>query len=272
MRCNTYISPFFLKVALLCLLQSEMLFAQKNIEQNLYIVFIGDSITYGANLDDPSTEAPPVYACAYLKYQKKINHVTFSNQGISGATTLDFMLPNKGAFNNVIKAADALDGRGDTTQTALIFIVTLGTNDSAIDGPNGAPASPEQYRKNLMIITDRILRNYPKCRIIFNHPTWYSPNTYNSSKYLAEGLQRLEHYFPEIDALVTSYARTCPGHVFVGDTKAFKYFKSHHLTHLLPESGKQGIFFLHPNKKGAVVLGNFWGKAIFNILSIKNNI
>ena len=84
--------------------------------------------------------------------------------------------------------------------------------------------------------------------------------------YLQEGLSRLQTYFPQIDALVGDYAITHKGHVFMGDTKAFSYFKKNFLTELIPEKGQQGTFYLHPNRKGAVSLGVFWGKAISKVV------
>jgi hypothetical protein len=110
------------------------------------------------------------------------------------------------------------------------------------------------------------LRHYPESKIIIHYPLWYSPNTYNRSKYLQEGLTRLQTYFPVIDALVKNYSKTNPGHVFTGDKKAFSYFKEHHLTDMKHETGQQGIFYLHPNKKGSKELGLFWGKEISKIL------
>src|SRR5205085_9123382 len=96
--------------------------------------------------------------------------------------------------------------------------------------------------------------------------TWYSTNTYNRSKYLQGGLTRLQTYFPVIDALVKTYSKTNPGHVFSGDKNAFGYFKEHHLTDMQQENGQQGIFYLHPNKKGSEELGQFWGEAILKIV------
>ena len=76
----------------------------------------------------------------------------------------------------------------------------------------------------------------------------------------------MQGYIPLIDALVADYATTNPNHVFVGDTKAFDYFKINHLTDFQAEQGRQGTFYLHPNKKGAIALGEFWGQAILNVL------
>src|ERR1700759_2709740 len=74
--------------ALLLLITGNAVFAQK---QDLNIVYIGDSITQGVQLDDPATEAPPATATAWLKKQEDIGEIEFSNQGVSGFTTVDFL-------------------------------------------------------------------------------------------------------------------------------------------------------------------------------------
>jgi lysophospholipase L1-like esterase len=234
-------------------------FAQAKRDVN--IVFIGNSITYGAGLD-PATEAPPAIAVNYLKQQGNIGNVAFANQGHSGYTTVDFLPSTHGAFKDVEQAARAFANK----QALLIFSIKLGTNDSAIEGPTGAPVFPEVYYQNLKTIADSLLKEFPGCIIILQHPIWYSPNTYNGAKYLAEGLQRLQNYIPEIDQLVEDYATVYPKRVFVGDVKAFDYFKKHSLTDLRPENGHAGIFYLHPNKQGAVALGTFWGEAINKVV------
>lgn len=250
----------YLLAVVLLFVASAITFAQHK-KNNLNIVFIGNSITQGVQLANPATEAPPATAVAYLQKQNNLDTVSFSNQGHSGYTTLDF-LPGTGTFAKVEEAASAFTNKDDL----LIFSVKLGTNDSAIHGPHGAPVSPEDYQKNLKTIADKLLADFPKAVIIFQHPLWYSPNTYNGAKYLQEGLNRLQSYVPMIDALVKAYASTNPKQVFVGDTKAFAYFEKNHLTDLIPENGKQGTFYLHPNKKGAEALGQFWGMAINKII------
>ena len=227
-------------------------------KRSFNIVFIGNSITHGAGLDTPETQAPPVIAAQYLRKQQNIGLVAFSNQGYSGFTTVDFLPATNKVFASVEKAAHSFN---DTT-ALLIFSVKLGTNDSAIQGPNGAPVSPDNYYANLKTIADSLLKEFPRCIIIFQHPVWYSPNTYNGAKYLQEGLSRLQTYIPQIDKLVTYYAGVYPQRVYTGDTKAFSYFQQNYLTDLQAEPGHQGIFYLHPNKKGAIALGTFWGIAI----------
>ncbi len=246
--------------ALAVLLNVTFSFAQ-SAKQSINIVFIGNSITYGAGLDHPDTEAPPAVASGYLRKQNGISTVQFSNQGHSGYTTLDF-LPATGAFKAVEAAAHAFADK----QALLIFSVKLGTNDSAIQGPNGSPVSPDVYEQNLKIIADSLLKEFPGCLIVFEHPVWYSPNTYNGAKYLQEGLTRLQSYIPKIDELVADLNQTNPKQVFVGDKKAFNYFKKHYPADFQAEHGHQGTFYLHPNKQGALALGEFWGRAIYKVI------
>lgn len=244
----------------LLLMSSSYLFAQK---QNLNIVYIGDSITQGAQLDDPTTEAPPATASAWLRLQKGIGMVAFSNNGISGFTTVNFLPSTNTVFNKVEQAANTFTDK----QAALIFSIMLGTNDSAITGPMGSPVSADQYHDNLKSIIDRLLQDFPKCKIIIQLPIWYSPNTYNGAKYLQEGLTRLQSYFSQINRLKGEYAETHPKQVFATNKKAFHYFRKNYLTDLKPEEGRQGTFYLHPNKKGDEVLGTFWAKAIYKMIS-----
>jgi len=249
---------YFLFVAVF-LFRGSICFAQDK-KPNFNIVFIGNSITQGVQLATPE-DTPPATAIAYLRQQKDLGTVEFSNQGHSGYTTLDF-LPGTNTFTKVEEAAGAFTDKN----ALLIFSVKLGTNDSAIQGPHGAPVSADDYIQNVKTIIDKLLADFPAAIVILQHPIWYSPNTQNGAKYLQEGLSRLQSYVPKLDSLAQSYAATNHKHVFIGDKKAFKYFKKHHLTLLVPENGKQGIFYLHPNKQGAIALGEFWGKAIEKVV------
>ena len=232
-------------------------------KRNLNIVFIGNSITQGALLENPTHEAPPVKAALYLAKQPDIATVKYANQGVSGCTTTDYLPLTETLFPKALIAADQFNGE---TWATLVFSIMLGTNDSAIVGPNGAPASPAKYYENMKAIIDKLLALYPDCRIVLQRPLWYSPNTYNAAKYMEEGLSRLQSYYPELQSLVLDYSRRFPGQVFMGDTDGFEYFKTHYETDLRPEDGNAGVFYLHPNKKGAAALGEFWGKAIYKIV------
>jgi lysophospholipase L1-like esterase len=249
-----------LLLILILLINSAHLRAQT---KNLNIVFIGNSITHGAGLANPETQAPPVIAAQYLRKQKNTGNVKFSNQGYSGYTTVDFLPATNKVFNKVEQAAKAFADKS----ALLIFSIKLGTNDSAIQGPNGSPVSPDNYYANLKTIADSLLKEFAGSIVIFQHPVWYSPNTYNGAKYLQEGLSRLQTYIPQIDKLVADYATKYPDRVFAGDKKAWKYFEKHYLTDLQAEPGHQGTFYLHPNEQGAIALGTFWGKAIEKVVS-----
>ena len=221
----------------------------------LDVVFIGDSITR------PKT--PVEAAAAYLRASDGIAEVRISNQGHSGHTTRDFLPANGRDALGVKAAADAFAA----ADRELVFSIMLGTNDSACDGPNGAPIAPATYRSNLKAITDRLLAAYPRARVVYQYPVWYSTNTYNSSRYLEEGQKRLRSYGSEIAALTRAYDRTHPGHVFEGSKLGWEYFKRHHLTDMRHEKGQRGTFFLHPNAKGSKALGAFWAEAIRRVVA-----
>lgn len=254
-----------LLLLIICFFYQPFLYAQQQDKMNLNIVFIGNSITHGAGLKDFKTMAPPNFTLKYLQESQKFGEIQISNQGVSGFTTVNFLPETNTVFNKVEDAARNFSHKN----AQLIFSIILGTNDSAIQGPLGAPLSPENYQHNLKIIADKLLQDFPGCKIVFHHPTWYSTNTYNGSKYLAEGLERLKSYFPEIHSLVKSYAKTYPKQVFLGDKKGFSYFKKHYQELMQHENGHQGIFYLHPNEQGAQKLGVLWGKSI--IKALKNN-
>ena len=246
-------------IALLACCGLQKAGAQEN--KYLNIVFIGNSITYGAGLKNPVREAPPVRAAIYLGKQPFVGTVRYSNQGVSGSTTVDFLPETHTLFDKVTAAADQFQ---DEDWATLVFSVMLGTNDSAIKGPNGSPVAPAQYRKNLQVIIDALLERYPQALVVVHQPLWYSPNTHNGSLYLEEGLERLQSYFPEIRQLLEHYAASHPRRVFPGDTEGFDYFRQHYRETFQAEDGNSGIFYLHPNAGGAQTLGEMWGKAIYH--------
>ncbi|MDL2256068.1 GDSL-type esterase/lipase family protein [Parabacteroides sp. OttesenSCG-928-K15] len=241
--------------------------AQSDKKVNLNIVYIGNSITQGAIIKEPQRNAPPVKACEWLQNQSGIGKVEFSNQGRSGNTTVDFLPAAATYFPKVKAAADLFKGDKDAI---LLFSIMLGTNDSAEKGPNGSPVSPVQYYTNVKVIVDELLRMYPEAKVVLHYPLWYSPNTYNSATYLKAGLKRLESYMPQIDALVEAYKETVPGNVFKGDTEGFEYFRINYEKEFFPENGNAGTFYLHPNETGTAHLGEFWGKAIYRVITSDN--
>lgn len=239
-------------------------YSQNITKRPIHIIYIGNSITQGVIIEKPEENAPPVKASHYLSEQPDIEIKGFSNQGVSGMTTVDFLPAQQTLFPKVVKAAEA---SVKDNNALLIFSIMLGTNDSAIKGPNGSPVSPAQYFTNMQTIINNLLSIYPKAIFILHRPIWYSPNTYNSSMYLQEGLDRLVSYSDELNSLIDAYGQTHPNQVFSSDTEAFDYFMTNYSTELIPEKGNAGTFYLHPNQSGATKLGVFWGKAIYKIIT-----
>lgn len=236
--------------------------------RHIHIVFIGNSITYGAGLGKPAHESAPARAALYLSKQPGVAAVKFANRGVSGATTTDF-LPEEGTlFKEVCRAADRLK---EETWATLLFSLSLGTNDSAVEGTNGSPVSPSQYRRQMTAIIDRLLTLYPSSRVVVHRPLWYSSNTCNGAVYLEEGLARLQTYYPQLQQLVAEYQRRWPGRVFMGDTDAYDRLKGDYIKYYQPEQGRAGIFYLHPNAEGASLLGTYWGKALMRVVAGEGN-
>ena len=224
----------------------------ETIIRKVNIVYIGNSITAATYLET----TPPKAAAEYLMDEGYL--VKYSNCGISGYTTVNF-LPPGGTFNIVARAGEIFYKEKDAL---LVFSIKLGTNDSAIEGTTGAPVSPDNYKKNLKTIADSLYRRFPGCKIVLNRPTWYSPNTYNSAKYLQEGLDRLQTYFPQITAL----ANENPDYIYEGDKDAYSFFETNYLKYFNAQEGNAGTFYLHPNQNGATKLGEFWAKALKKLL------
>ncbi|ANH84098.1 hypothetical protein A8C56_20490 [Niabella ginsenosidivorans] len=212
------------------------------------LVFIGNSITYGATLRSPQKEAPPVQMVKIL--ERKGYPIRYANCGHSGSTTADFLPASNRLFPKVMQAADSLYDAG----VELLFSIMLGTNDSAAEGPAGAPVAPEQYKRNLQLIIDSLHQRYPRSHFMLHQPIWYSPNTQNRSVYLEEGLKRLQTYTPQLELLI----KENPEFVLKGDRKVFAFFKKNPEKYFTPEKNPSGIFYLHPNALGAQKLGAFW--------------
>lgn len=231
--------------------------------RNLDIVYIGNSITQGVQLNDPAEEAPPAFATKYIRTLQGVESARFLNRGKSGYTTVNFLPTPDGELSKIITAVKEFH---TDNSRLLVFSIMLGTNDSAEEGPKGSPLYPEEYHFNIKAITDKLLYEFPGCKVVYQQPVWYSPTTYNRSRYLKAGLERLQSYFPELQSLVADYSPTHPRQVLMGDTLAFDYFRDNYLTDLIPEPGNAGTFYLHPNRKGAEVLGKFWADGIYKAL------
>ena len=224
-------------------------------KKDINLVFIGNSITAGATLEDASTQAPPIICRELIEKSAGVpTHVY--NGGHSGITTFGF-LPGRTDLTKVIAQAKSLISENGG---ALYFSIMLGTNDSAIKGTEGAPVSPDTYQKNMRSIICELTENFPDCKILVNYPIWYSPNTHNGARYLQEGLDRLHNYYPIIDKLAKEYKQ-----VRTGNRNVWELFQDNYQL-FTAEAGNSGTFFLHPNKQGAVYLAEIWAESLLDII------
>ena len=229
------------------------------------IVFVGDSITYGAWLDNEGVDkrlaqAPPMNCAHELEKRLPNTQIFTSNQGYCGYGTGAFLPPASEAFIAVKSAAEKLNAAHNGQ---LIFSIMLGTNDSA----NTNHVSAESYHDNLKKTIGQLLSDFPDCKVVINHPIWYSPNTHNRWDYEgASAADRLKSYSPQIDSLVTEYGTSHPNRVYGGDPFAYQYFAAYYKSEIVREPGKNGDFYLHPNAIGAASLGKFWAAALCAVL------
>lgn len=227
--------------------------------QQVNIAFIGNSITYGATLPDPTTQCPPRRVQEIL--QSHGLTVDYINCAVSGYTTFHF-LPSGTRHTYVVDAIKKLS----KNPGKLFVLIMLGTNDSAESGTLGAPVSTTTYYNNMKTIVDDIFAYNEEANVILNYPIWYSPNTHNGATYLQGGLNRLKSYHPVIDSLANYYQTQTAHHVYAGNKEAYSFFEDN-TAYLTAEGGYSGTFYLHPNAEGAKRLASFWAGSILQILS-----
>lgn len=234
-------------------------------KSDINVIFIGNSITQGVLMEQPEKNAPPVRCAQYLADAPGIGNVEIFNAGLSGRTTVDFLPGDNPLFTRIADGAENLRARHP--QALTLFSIMLGTNDSAGSGPNGSPVSEGDYKKNISLIVDSLRARFPGAVFVLHRPIWYSSNTHNGAVYLEEGQRRLTGYYNCLLDVVDSYRSTYPDHVFMGDTGAYDYFRHNHKKEMVAENGKSGIFYLHPNKTGAMTLGRYWADAILRVIA-----
>lgn len=224
-------------------------------KDNINLLFIGNSITAGATLSSPSTQAPPIVCGKLVKQATGVNTNVY-NGGHSGITTWGY-LPGRDDFTRIVNNAQSFQKQNG----GLVYIsIMLGTNDSASTTTEGAPVSTATYRDNIKKIIDELIAQVPGCKILLNYPIWYSPNTHNGAMYLQEGLDRLRSYYPILDAIVEEYDQ-----VFAGNRGVWEYFEDNKVL-FTKEAGNSGDFFLHPNVYGAQRLAEIWANSLLEII------
>lgn len=248
---------------------------------DLAIVFVGDSITYGAGNANPGTMLSPTapYFCiARLADLSGQRNVYGANTGVGGSTTTDWA-PGGTDYNNAVQASNAGSAASGLhaahPAAQMVFSIMLGTNDSAIAGSNNAPYSgaltPAQFQTKLTAIVTQILTvDWPSAQVILHDAPWYSPNAHTVTTYLQAGLSALFSYRAVVAAVVASFAVSHPGQVLAGDGQSFAYFAQNFASELQADTtGPNGVFYLHPlgtaganGRIGTQSLGELWATAI----------
>lgn len=235
------------------------------------LVFVGNSITYGALHRDAGRTAPPVVCSQWLARQEGIGACHYVNMGKSGRTTFNFV-PAKTDGKNYWdelkrKTAELVEAHPDGR---LVFSFMLGTNDAA-ERPSNSMTTPYMYRHNVELIVDSLLVLYPKAQVVLHRPIYFSApfTTKNGSLQTKKGQRMLTTYFRQVKKIVARFEGRYPGQVHAGDRDAYRYFKKHYRTALVHEKGFRDCdFWLHPNEEGARVLAEYWGKAIARALGV----
>jgi lysophospholipase L1-like esterase len=240
-------------------------------QQSANIVFIGNSITYGALHKNRDVTAPPVQCGLWLSQQEGIDTVYISNGGRSGRTTYHF-LPNaadvipagdKTFFSDIVSRANQLVKAHPGLP--LVFSIMLGTNDS-VERKHNSHTTPDNYINNLCTIIDSLLTLWPDAHVVLNKPIWYYPDYQTKGGSIAskKSLKLLDTYY---DCFAKIVARCKAGQVHIGDHEAYGYFKKHYKSDVFEEKDARGkSYWLHPNEQGAKQLAAYWGKAILPVI------
>ncbi|MDT3387111.1 MAG: GDSL-type esterase/lipase family protein [Bacteroidota bacterium] len=244
-------------------------------QRDLNVVFVGNSITFGALHKNPSQTAPPVVCAQWLSQLPDVGTCYEVNMGKSGRTTFNFVPAKTDGKNywDELKSRTA-DLVAAHPQAQLVFSIMLGTNDAA-ERPSNSRTTPYMYRHNLQLIIDSLLMIYPQAQFVLHRPIFFSApfTTRNGSLQNKKSQQMLTVYFKQVPRIARCFEARHPGQVHEGDGKAYNYFKKHYLTDLVHEQGYQNCdFWLHPNEHGSSVLAEYWGRAIAKSLGLEHPI
>ncbi len=254
-----------------CILLCLLSFSGLNARQDYNIVFVGNSITFGALHQDASRTAPPVVCARWLEAQEGVGQCNYVNMGKSGRTTFNFVPVKtdlKNHWQELKVKTEALVQQHPEAQ--LVFSFMLGTNDTA-ERPSNSRTTPYMYRHNLELMIDSLLQIYPNARFVLHRPIFFSTpfTTKNGSLQSKESPKMLAKYFRELKAIVARYAGRYPERVYMGDRDAYNFFKKNYRSLLIHEKGYRDCdFWLHPNEEGSRILGEYWGRAIVKALGV----
>lgn len=213
----------------------DLLIRKSTVVTALVVGFIGDSITDGTTLSGGAK--PGTIAASSLS--RGAVTVTSSNQGVSGATSADWV---SGSSNlNTAKTAFASAG-------VRLVNIMLGTNDSK----TSVATTQAQYRANLLSLCGDLLASgfVP----VVSYPPFLNTT---SGVFDAASPGRILSYLTAIDSLVDG------ARIFQGDTSSYAYFQAN--TSALQSDG------VHPTQAGSDYLGGLWAKAMGKLTNALTN-
>ena len=240
-------------------------------QRSYNIVFIGNSITYGALHEQRELTAPPVQCARWLSEQAGIDTVYFKNCGRSGRTTYHFLPRQEDVVPTGDKTyfGDVVDKTRQLVKAhpglPLVFSIMLGTNDT-VERPRNSHTTPEDYARNLTVIIDSLLTLWPDAHVVLNKPIYYTPDYHTKGGSVAskKSLKLIDEYYKAFAQVV---ANCKAGQVHTGDSEAFDHFKQNWRTDVFAEKDARGkTYYLHPNEQGAARLAEFWGKALLPVM------
>lgn len=200
------------------------------------IGFIGDSITFGADL--VNQPAPPTQQVQFLNKTVAVSDLYSAiNNGISGTDTNDWI----GGSTDLNTAISDFTAAGVT-----LVQIMLGTNDSRLD----TETSQAQYTTNLQSTIDALV-SAGFTKIVLNGSPYVSATMTGWDPMISNGL--ILQYYQAIDSLAASN----PGVVLVGDQLAQPWFQDNQA-----QLGSDGI---HPDDDGTISLGYLWAQAYIKL-------
>ncbi|MCF1716339.1 GDSL-type esterase/lipase family protein [Flavihumibacter sp. RY-1] len=196
------------------------------------IACIGNSITFGARLDDPSTDSYPAIVAKTLM-DKGFTNYEVLNFGIGGATMLRYGKPN------LWRLLDSIN-----TYKPDIMLIKAGTNET-VSEPLFNWEQMKDFEADYNLFIDSVKKMIPNCTIILCSPLDMVLNTPELSKERFDNLTLRRPRIWELRDRVSKIAAAA-GLYFLDLTPSFSN-KPEYMT------VKDGV---HPNKKGYAYLGH----------------
>ncbi len=164
-------------------------FAKLKAQEDIKIVFIGDSVTNGAQSSkalgmSPRAAAYPAMSMAALKTMYGYDGISYKQAGVGGDSTRNTLAAPNGALPTLPLNERVIDEKPD------LVIVAYGMNDSS-ENRVGIPA--DEFKSNIAKIMDIIKEGCPDCEFllvssIYGNMVTFRPEMYEAH---AQGLAEL---------------------------------------------------------------------------------